>query len=117
MKTLLTIAFALLLTGTCLAFQAHWQPLVIPHTHNPLVDNDESDTVKKTAFRAYMIENKITGKWLRRTTLFQVNTWVFNRGVASIYVNKQEARQVWFSLGLLRRNAEVETFMLVPMED
>jgi hypothetical protein len=123
----LTLVLALLLTSTaCLAFQADPSvlppqptPTVKPADFNPLIDDEvvEENTVKKTALRAYMIQQKTTQRWLRRTIPFQVNIWIFDRGVASIYTNKQEAHQVWMSLGFPRTNAEIKTFMLVPIEN
>jgi hypothetical protein len=68
------------------------------------------------AVRAYMVQNK-DGRWLRRTIPGQVNIWVVDQGSATIWVNKQEAHRVWASLGFLRDNAEVKTFLLVPLEE
>ncbi len=77
---------------------------------NPLVGDDAP------ALRAYMIQHK-DGRWLRRTVPGQINTWIVDRGSASIWVNKQEAHRVWTSLAFGRDSAELKTFMLVPVKD
>lgn len=110
MKPLLTITLLLFSVATCFGFQTeadHCQRLA-PKYHSKLEAGDTP------AVRAYMIQNN-NGRWLRRTIPGQINIWIVDQGTATIWVDKQEAHRVWASLGFLRDNAEIKTFLLVPV--
>lgn len=79
-------------------------------------DTDDKVVIPPNALRGYMIQNK-DGRWLGKTLPGYINIWVFDRGAAYCWVNKQKAHQAWLSLGFKRDEAEIKTFALVPVED